>query len=174
MPDPIQHADDRNALESILRNIPGFKGYLEKEYRRESDQLARRWLADRLQRSKSGLDSLGRSLVDAGQLDQLPLIDRIRVRLDGLISTIRGAVHGYSGMFDFVRVGEGLLDEVYDYEVSLMGEMDALAVKIEQSSQKSTVAEAHLRLLLDGIESLEKKWEHRVDLLKGLGETGPA
>ena len=42
-------------MESILRKIPGFRGYLEKEYRRESDHLARTWLADRVGQCKTGL-----------------------------------------------------------------------------------------------------------------------
>ena len=51
MPEPRQHAQSRGWIESILRRIPGFKGYLEKEYRRDSDALQRTWLADRLQRA---------------------------------------------------------------------------------------------------------------------------
>ncbi len=52
MPEPRQHAQSRGWIESIGRRIPGFKGYLEKEYRRDSDALQRTWLADRLQRAK--------------------------------------------------------------------------------------------------------------------------
>ncbi len=39
--EPERHAEKRNFVESILRHIPGFRGYLEKEYRRDSDYLAR-------------------------------------------------------------------------------------------------------------------------------------
>ncbi|MCA9155583.1 MAG: hypothetical protein KDA38_12380, partial [Planctomycetales bacterium] len=54
--DPAAHRDRRNLVESVLNWIPGFHGYLQKEYRRESDYLARTWLADRLQRAKRPLD----------------------------------------------------------------------------------------------------------------------
>ena len=170
VPDPAQHADDRNALESILRCIPGFRGYVEKEYRRESDQLARTWIADRLQRGKRGLEELSQALVDVVQLDELPVIDRVRNRLDGLISRIRSAVHGYSGFFDFVTVNESLLDEVYDYEMLLFGEVETLASKLEQAPRRTGDVAAFATQLLVGIESLEKKWQHRVDLLKGLAD----
>ena len=100
-PDPSRHASNRNWFESILRYVPGFRGYLEKEYRRESDYLARTWMADRLQRSKVGLDDFMRALVDAANLDVLPPCERLRSKLDGLISRIRSAVRGYSGIFDF-------------------------------------------------------------------------
>ena len=85
MPEPKQHAAKRNWLESLGRKIPGFRGYLEKEYRRESDELQRKWLADQLQRSKRGLNEYARSLAEAAQVDQLPQIERLRSKLDRLI-----------------------------------------------------------------------------------------
>ena len=100
MLDPSEHAEDRNFIETILRYIPGFRGYLEKEYRRESDELQRDWLADQLTRSKRAIGDLSRPLADAGQIDILPEIDRLRGRLDKLIARIRGAMQGYSGFFD--------------------------------------------------------------------------
>ena len=142
MPEPKEHMEDRNWIESILRYIPGFRGYLEKENRRESDDLQRDWLADRLQRSKRALDDLGRMLADAAQIDVLPQVDRLRGRIDKLIGRIRGAMQGYSGFFDLVRVREDLLDRVYEHDVALMKQVDLLAADIEngrawdQSGQK--------------------------------------
>ena len=72
MPEPKEHTRDRNFIEDILRRVPGFRGYLEKEYRRASDDLQRDALADRLGRAKRAIDEAGRRLVDAGQIDTLP------------------------------------------------------------------------------------------------------
>jgi len=113
MPEPKEHTEKRNIVETILRYIPGFRGYLEKEYRRDSDHLQREWLADRLQRSKRAIDQFSRPLADAGKIDLLPEVDRLRGKLDTLIARIRGAMRGYSGFFDLVRVDEALLDRVY-------------------------------------------------------------
>src|SRR5207244_13137106 len=106
MPEPKVHTTQRGAMESLLRSLPGFKGYREREDRRDSDKLQRDWLADRLQRSKRSIDEVIVRLTDAGQLDVLPVCDRLRVRLDKLISRIRGAMRGYSGFFDLVKVDE--------------------------------------------------------------------
>jgi hypothetical protein len=97
MRDLTEHFERRNALETILRYIPGFHGYLEKEYRRDADALQRQWLADQLQQAKRPLDDLGRTWLERGQLDQLGQIDLLRSRLDQLIGRIRGAMRGYSG-----------------------------------------------------------------------------
>ncbi len=107
MPEPRDHADKRNWLETMVKNIPGFRGYLEKENRRDSDRLQRAWLADRLERSKRGLEKHSRSLADAGKTGELPKYDRVRGRLDKLVGRIRGGMSGYSGVFDLVEIDEG-------------------------------------------------------------------
>jgi len=169
VPDPKQHADDRGVIESILRYIPGFRGYLEKEYRRESDSLARTWLADRLDRSKRYLDDYGRALVDAGQIDGLPQVERLRNRLDKVLARIQGAVHGYSGFFDFVRVDEDLLDDVYDHDMSTMDDVDALAQSVEALSSNTPPPGEAVPQLLRQLEMIEQRIDKRADLLKGLG-----
>ena len=168
MPDPSQHAQDRNWFESILRNLPGFKGYLEKEYRRESDYLARSWMADRLQHSKSGLDEYLRRLTDGGQLDDLPQVERVRTRLDGLISKIRSDVRGYSGVFDYVKVDEELLDKVYAHDHALMDQVAQLAASLEQLSIKDDTPSAVSHDLLRAIEDVEARFAVRGELLKGI------
>jgi hypothetical protein len=168
MPEPKEHAEDRNLVETILRRIPGFRGYLEKEYRRESDDLQRDWLADRLQRSKRAIDALTRPLADAGQIDLLPQVDRMRGRLDRLIGRIRGAMQGYSGFFDLVRVDEDLLARVYEHDVDLMEQVDALAGAVEQLPAKQDQVAGELPKMLARIDDLERLWDVREDMLKGL------
>jgi hypothetical protein len=88
VPDPKKHGEKRNWIETIGQFVPGFRGYLKKEYRRESDHLAREWMAERLQRSKSALDDYMRHLVNDAQLDALPEVERIRTRLVDLEDTL--------------------------------------------------------------------------------------
>jgi len=168
MPEPSEHAEHRNWLETILRYIPGFRGYLEKEYRRDSDELQREWLADRLQRSKRAIDELARPLADAGQIDALPQIDRLRGRLDKLIARIRGAMQGYSGFFDLVRVREDLLERVYEHDVGLMQRVDALGQAIEGLPDAPDRIPKTVTDLLAQIDALEQQWDVREDMLKGL------
>ncbi|MDH3718413.1 MAG: hypothetical protein OES79_09870 [Planctomycetota bacterium] len=168
MPDPTEHTQNRNVIETVLRHIPGFRGYLEKEYRRESDSLQREWLADRLDRSKRGLDDFSRALVDAGQIDDLPQCDRLRGRIDKLSSRIRGAMDGYSGFFDLVRIDEAALDRVYQFDGALIERIDNFATRIEGLPAQSESAPAAVKQLLDEADALDKIWDEREDILKGL------
>jgi hypothetical protein len=167
--DPSRHADSRNLLESILCYIPGFKGYLEKEYRRDSDYLARTYLGDQLRKCKSKLDHYQRALVESADLDGLPKCERLRTRIDTLESRIRGAVRGYSGFFDFVRVNEAVLDNVYNHDMALLADVASL---LEATGQLSTTETDNVTVddLLQQVEDLHAKFDGRSALLEGLDD----
>ncbi|MCO6455584.1 MAG: hypothetical protein J5I93_09845 [Pirellulaceae bacterium] len=171
MPDPHRHSENRNLVEKILNYIPGFHGYLQKDYRRESDHLARTWLADRLQAGKRGLDDFQRAQVDAGQLDRMTECERLRSRLDAQISQIRYAVRGYSGFFDYVRVDENLLEQVYQLDMELMKEVEEFASALEQLGRDATgAAQDAVSRLIGQLDSLQQRFARRGELLKGLGQ----
>jgi len=151
-----------------LQWIPGFRGYLKKENRRESDTLQRDWLSDRLQRSKRGLDDYARVLADASAIDTLPEVDRLRGQLDKLMGRIRGAMQGYSGFFDLVDIDQSVLDRVYEYDVSLMEQVARLADDVDQLGSRQDDAAADLGPIRGQIRSAEEAWDHREDILKGL------
>ena len=168
MPEPKKHAETRGVMESVLQWIPGFRGYLKKENRRESDTLQRDWLSDRLQRSKRGLDDYARVLADAAAIETLPEVDRLRGQLDKLMGRIRGAMQGYSGFFDLVDIDQSVLDRVYEYDVSLMEQMARLADDVDQLGSRQNDSTADLGPIRDQIRSAEEAWDHREDILKGL------
>lgn len=174
MVDPKQHASNRGAIETILRYIPGFSGYLEKEYRRDADALTRKWLADRLDRAKSPLDTYGRMLVDLGQIDQLPMIDRLRAKLDMTIGRLRGAMPGYSGFFDFVHIGEDQLDDIYDYDAAMITDADAVATRMEKLPTASDPPAVTIPPLISTLDAMLAKLDERENMLKGIGSEPPA
>ena len=168
MIDPKRHAENRGGIESFLRSIPGFRGYLEKDYRQESDHLLRQWMADRLQQSKRSLDAGMTALVEAGRIDQLTTWERVKNRLDALILRFRSAVRGYSGFFDFVRVNVDLLDQVYEHDRMLVQSVDKLAAAIEQTAGGSNLSETTTRQWLEQIEDLDRAFGKRGEMLNGL------
>src|SRR5688500_16171140 len=161
MANPAKHAEDRNWLESLGRKIPGFKGYLEKEYRRDSDYLARTMLTERLQRAKPSLDSYMRNLIDAGNLDALPQCERVRTRLDTLINGIRGAERGYSGLFDYVKVNESLLDKVYQHDMSLKTDVDALGDSLDELASSTEPPATKIPPIMKQIDEVDRLFAKR-------------
>ncbi len=189
MSDPKDHGEDRGLLDSILRQIPDFKNYLEKENRPQSHQLksqwlldrllkatptglsktssdwSKKWLADRLLRTKPAIDRLARPLVEAAQLDALPQLDRLRARIDKVIWQIRSGMQGYSGLFDLVKVDEELLERVYQHDIALIAKVEALVEAIESLPDDSDEIVAALPSTFDAVDAIEHELEVRADML---------
>jgi hypothetical protein len=167
MSEPRDHAARRNWIEAVLRIIPGFHGYLEKEYRRESDAMTRQTVAERLQQAKRGLDDAARQAADAGKFDRLPPIERLRVRVDTMIGRIRGAVAGYSGFFDIVRIDEDRLEQVYEHDYGLLVTADQLVEVLQRLGGAAETLVPELAICQSRLDALQRAWEVRDNILRG-------
>ena len=169
MPEPKQHAEKRrNWVEQLLRHIPGFRGYLEKEYRRDSDALLRSVLADKLQRSKDASTTMPERSSTRGRSTLWAPWNASRARLDKLIARIRGAMQGYSGVFDLVRVKEDVLDRVYEHDLQLTDEVDNFVAATKKLNAPGNDDLAILTDLIGQLDALDQAWDERETLLRGL------
>lgn len=168
--DPTRHAQNRNSFESLLQQLPGFRGYLEKEYRRESDYLARRWLADQLSLAKQALDQAMRQLVDKVQLDELPRYESVRGRMDGFRNQILSAERGYSGLFDYVQINEAALEQAYAVDVAMTNEIGGLVTACRELTASPTGSSAGVEQIQRLLGELETRFRQRGEILKGLGK----
>jgi len=168
MIDPRRHPEHRGGIGALLRSIPGFRGYLEKDYRQESDHLLRQWIAERLQQSKRPLDQAMVALIESGRMDRLNTWERVKRQLDALALRFRSVVRGYSGFFDYVRVDENLLNQIYEHDATLVQSVDKLAAAIEQTAGGADVPEATVRQWLRQIEDLDHGLTQRSQMLKGI------
>ncbi len=114
-------SDARTGLEKLLGQIPGYKGYKEKEMRRESDKLLREAVASRMAVHRRRMEDLQRQLISAGRFDYLDDLGVAITQLQTFIDRVRRATYGYSGLFDAVRVREEELDRLYDFDQQLLG-----------------------------------------------------
>jgi hypothetical protein len=119
-------SDSRTGLERLLGKIPGYKGYKEKEMRRESDRLLRETIVTRMGEQRQRMDDLQRMLISAGRLEYLDEMGSATTRLQTFIDRVRFASYGYAGLFDAVRVREAELDRLYDFDQALLEYGDRL------------------------------------------------
>jgi hypothetical protein len=89
--------------------------------------------------------------------------------LDGLINQLRSDVRGYSGIFDFVKVREDLLDQVYEHDLSLLGDVNALGDSLDALATSTAPVAETLPPVLKQLDEVERLYARRGDLLKGLG-----
>lgn len=159
----------RNWLERLGEKIPGFKGYQDRELRRDVDRMQREHLAAELERIKVGLRGRARAWTDGGQIGVLHLFERFDQRLDGLAQAIRFADYGQSGFFDVVKFGEPELEQLYRFDLGLLDDVSQLAGQLAALPTPGTgdVTPA-LESALEQIRVLEEKWSRRDQVVSGV------
>ncbi len=154
----------QNALEQIASAIPGFKGYREKELRRDADRLQREYLSSRLEEAKKVLDGLAAAASRVSALDGINDIETARKRLDRVVARIRYADRGYAGFFDTIKVDEAALERIYTFDLSLLGGVDAARSAVLAAGTPA----AGVQALLAALDALDARFADREAVLSGI------
>lgn len=120
-----------NILDKIGSLIPGYKGYAEREGRRNCDKILRDSIVEKLIYCEKNLyESMVESL---NQKDKFKMndLEMVRKQINTLISKIKFAPHGVTSFFSDNRIKEDELFNIYQYDLSLAESV----IKIEDSIQ---------------------------------------
>ncbi len=159
--------------ERIEDFIPGFRGYKEKELRRESDRLLRNHLYLKLTDAKNTLRQISQKLADKRYFDVIVDVDRLLAKMDRITEKVNHASYGYSGFFDAVKIKEENLDRMIDFDNQLIDEINALAAGIDAfradlNSGVTTDLRTHVQNVTDKLESLEATFDKRNEVILGV------
>lgn len=109
------------ALERLLKGIPGIRGYVDKELRRDADKRLRDLIASQLEEQKHALLEIQNKLLKGGGLAWLDDVDGVVQKLQTLIDRVKTASYGYAGLFDAIKIREAELDALNKFDVALAG-----------------------------------------------------
>ena len=163
-----QVSGDRGRIESFMGKIPGYKGYKEKEMRREADKILRDAFARRLEEQWRRLPDIQKQLLSSGQIQWLDDIEGATMKLQTLIDRIKTATYGYAGFFDAVRVKEDELDQLYNFDMALDEEVDQITAAIDElgvtAMSKEGIGEA-ITHLTTTVSAANETFSRRKDVL---------
>lgn len=125
-------------LEQLVRKIPGYKGYKDKELRREADKLLRTQIASQVDEQRKRLSELQMQLISQAQIEHVDDMERAVMKLQLLSDRIKTASYGYAGLFDAVKVKEEQLDALYDFDNQMLDHVQEIASDVDQVA--STIA----------------------------------
>jgi hypothetical protein len=159
--------------ERIAAFIPGFRGYKEKEIRRESDRLIRNHLYLKLSIEKTDIRQISQQLADRRYLDVLTDMDRLVAKMDRVVEKVNHASYGYSGFFDAVKVKEENLDNMINFDNQLLDGINALtaevdAFKADLASGATSNLKTRVQNVTDKLESLENTFDRRNEVMSGV------
>jgi len=143
--------------ERIAAALPGFRGYKEKELRRESDKLVRNNLYLKLTKDKDNIKSISQKIADKRYMDVLTDIDRLNAKMDRITEKINHASYGYAGFYDIVKIKEENLDRMITFDNQLLEEVNALTASIEDL--KTQLLSNNFANLKDKIQTITDKFE---------------
>ena len=163
-------AGNRNPIEELLLKIPGFQGYLNKQYRRESDKLHRSYLAQKLDETKTHINDVKVELVDDGKIFSLDKIDNVLDKLDTVISRIKYADRGYSGFFDTNKIEDRELEMIHQLDLALVEYVTGVETAVSKLSaeQDDKELKAAIKEAVKAIQVLTDKFAERDNIVSGV------
>lgn len=159
---------DLSLYERVAMYVPLYRGYREKNLRREQDRAVRNLVATSLQGAKADLATIQRELVD--QPDLMMDVERIRTKVDRYDIKVRKAVNGYSGFHDAVKILEDDLDALVRWDAQLVDgiqEFRQAASDLLDAADVGAVAKKDVRQIERGIDEMIEAYDKRDAVMKG-------
>lgn len=159
--------------ERILAEIPGFRGYKEKEIRRETDKLIRNHLYRKLTEARKDIKEVFQQLSDHRLHEVLTDMDRLVMRVDRVAEKINHASYGYAGFFNVLKVEEEKLDKMIAFDQKLLAHVQRIieetnVFKGEVMKREFEKTKEHIANLRDFLESLEETFDERGETVLGV------
>jgi len=107
-------------FKKILNKVPGFKGYIDRQARRDSDKLLRETIADSFEAQWQRISTLQRDVISSGDIGFVDDLEGAAIKLRAFIDRVRRARRGYSGLFDAVKINEAELEQIYQYDAQML------------------------------------------------------
>ncbi len=170
MPDYRQRVEEsQGGLRKLLARLPGFKGYMAKESRREADKMLRTYIGRQLDNHRAKLQRLGAKLATDGDMDGVTALEPVRMKLQTISDKIKKATYGYAGFFDAATVNEKELDALYEFDNSLLSNVEAIgeAVAVLVKAENGKAFNEALDAVASAIEDLSAVWTDRSDVVTG-------
>jgi hypothetical protein len=153
----------RNIFEKIVNFIPGFKGYMDRNSRRDADKLLRETVSMKVEQQWSRISELQRQLVSQGSIDQVDDFEAAAIKLRTLTDRIKTASYGYAGFFDAVKVNEAELAKLYEFDAAMLDRATQLGAAVDNvaSSMGSDGLPAAIHnvatLAQDGLDTFQQR-----------------
>ena len=163
--------DDLPLTSRIAMYIPIYRGYREKNLRRDEDRAIRTELSRAIQGTKQDLAEIQRGLVS-----QPPLmmdVERIRTKVDKYDIDVKKAVNGYSAFHASVKILEDDLDKLVKWDAQLIDDIQLLRtvtdVLLHELDSGEDVKQ-ELRDLERGVDDMIEAYNQREAVMRSFAQ----
>jgi hypothetical protein len=122
---------EEDFFKKITSKIPGFKGYIERQTRRDSDKLLRDTIADGISRQEQRIATLERDMISQGNIELVDDLEASAIKLRTFADRVRRATRGYAGLFDAIKINTDELQAIYEYDAAMLDQVDEVSRAID-------------------------------------------
>ena len=122
---------ERGSMERLMARIPGFRGYMELNARRQADRMVRDYVAGQLRTQLNRLPGIETTLLDGGGLAYMSKTRSAKSKFQTFVDRVATDAPGYSGFFDAVKIGSDDLAVVYAFDQALLDYADKFKDKLD-------------------------------------------
>lgn len=160
----------REQIEDLMVKVPGYKGYAEREDRREADKELRDAIAAAYESQVTRITRLQERLINQGDFATTERLDDVIGRLQHLVGRIRTASYGYTAFFDRTDTLDlAELDRLYSFDLEMANGIDALGGLIQELSEGRNVA-LTAEALLTRLDELHRTFDQRAHAINTFPE----
>jgi hypothetical protein len=157
-------------FKKLVGLIPGFRGYVERQNRRDADKLLRDTVARRFEEQWKRASNLQTDLVSNGMIEFVDDMERAAIQLRTFIDRLTTAPRGYSGLFDAVKINEEELQALYQFDAAFfdLGDQIGRALDtVEASLGDREALPAAIRNLTTLSRQAVETYDHRTEAFTG-------
>ena len=123
--------EEGDFIKKILGKLPGFRGYVEREDRRNADKLLRESISEKFETLWHRISSLQKKAISNGEIEKIDALESSAIKIRQFIERTRTASYGYSGFFDVIKVNTEELNAIYQYDLHMLEMEDEISRAIE-------------------------------------------
>lgn len=151
---------NRDFIDRITINLPGFKGYVEKAENYDADRMIRSFIVEKILSAKKTLSIVAGDNVRNGNLTITPDIDSLSNVLEGLVKKVEYAEYATRGGFSKVKITEEDENRLLEYDWRLISTFDEV---FKMFSNLSTLQGDALKSEINSIKTRVREFEKNFD-----------
>lgn len=112
--------DRAGSLGNLIQRVPGYRGYRQKEDRRNADRAVRDRIVFELDQRAARIEAVASALAAKRDLANVGTVNALARDIRALSTRVRTASYGYGGLFGDRDVNEHALAQIQDFDEALL------------------------------------------------------
>ena len=164
--------EDRGFFKMLQLKIPALKEYRTLEDLRAADELLRKQVFDRLDESKSKLESLRKAMSDKGDFTNLSYLGSMISQLQQIAGEVFHSQQGSAGISPNIRIDENTLSKLYEYDYNFVNSSEqifsAASGSLTEYTSGTSTAQSISTKISPLLEDFKHVWKQRLDSVENI------